>query len=144
MSVFDTCIPHRGTVMNVKQRVFTHKKYYRSFIKLRLNHWCHIDYFNDVLTTFLGLERGNCVVVYVGSESFNQKYFNLCSEDERRSNGFGMTLAWVINDKIFIFRWTIPLMSLHSHLATCLQPLSATKTSKIFQLNGALLMYFAI
>ncbi len=48
---------------------FTHKKYSRSFIKLRLNHWCHMGYFNDVLTTFLGLERVSCVDVYAGSES---------------------------------------------------------------------------
>ncbi len=32
-----------------------HKKYSRSFVKLRLNHWFHMDYFNDVLATFLGL-----------------------------------------------------------------------------------------
>ncbi len=48
---------------------FAHKKYSRSFIKLRLNHWCPMDYFNDVLTTFLGLERGSCSAVYGGSES---------------------------------------------------------------------------
>ncbi len=29
---------------------FVRKKYSRSFIKLRLNHWCHTDSFNDVLT----------------------------------------------------------------------------------------------
>ncbi len=32
---------------------FSHKKYSRSFVKLRLNHWCHMDYFNDFLATFL-------------------------------------------------------------------------------------------
>ncbi len=48
---------------------FAHKKYSRSFIKLRLNHWCHMDYFNDVLTTFLALERGSTLAVYAGSES---------------------------------------------------------------------------
>ncbi len=32
----------------------TNKKYSRSFINLRLNHWCHMDHFNDLLTTFLG------------------------------------------------------------------------------------------
>ncbi len=48
---------------------FAHKKYSCSFIKLRLNHWCHMDYFNDVLTTFLGLERFSCIAVYAGSES---------------------------------------------------------------------------
>ncbi len=40
---------------------------------------------------------------------FKQKYLNLCSEDERRSYGFGTTRGWVINDRIFIFGWTIPL-----------------------------------
>ncbi len=28
-----------------------------------------MDYFNNVLTTFLGLERVSCVAVYAGSES---------------------------------------------------------------------------
>ncbi len=36
---------------------FVNKRYSRSFLKWRLNHWCHMDYFNDVLTTFLGLKR---------------------------------------------------------------------------------------
>ncbi len=37
------------------------------FIKLWLNHWCHINYFNDFFTTFLGLERVSCIAVYAGS-----------------------------------------------------------------------------
>ncbi len=45
---------------------FAHKKYSRSFIKLSLYHWCHMDDFNDVLTTFWTL---NVVAVYAGSES---------------------------------------------------------------------------
>ncbi len=45
-----------------------HKKFSRS-IKLQLNHWCHMNNFNNVLTTFLGLEHGSCVAVYAGSES---------------------------------------------------------------------------
>ncbi len=49
--------------------LFAHKKYSRSFITLRLNQCSHMDHFNDVLTTFLGLERGSCVAVYAGSES---------------------------------------------------------------------------
>ncbi len=57
--------------------------YSRSFIKLRLKHWCHIDCFNDLLTTFLGLKRGSCVAVVQGQKAleFHQKYLNLCSED---------------------------------------------------------------
>ncbi len=65
-----------------------------------------MDYFNDVLTTFLGLEGGSCVAVYGRVRkllSLNQKYLNLCSEDERMSYGFGTTLGCVINDRIFIF-----------------------------------------
>ncbi len=29
-----------------------------------------MDYFNNVLITFLGLERGSCFAVYAGSKSF--------------------------------------------------------------------------
>ncbi len=38
-----------------------------------------------------------------------QKYLNLCSEDERRSCRFGTTWGWVINGQMFFFGWTIPL-----------------------------------
>ncbi len=34
---------------------FVHKKYSCRFVKLRLNHWWHMDYFTNILTTFLGL-----------------------------------------------------------------------------------------
>ncbi len=40
---------------------------------------------------------------------FHQKYLNLCSEDERRSYGFGMTWGRVIKDRILFFGWSIPL-----------------------------------
>ncbi len=55
---------------------FVHKMYSHSFIKLRLN-WCHIDYFNDVLTTFLGLKRVSCVAVYAGSEKLSNFIKNI-------------------------------------------------------------------
>ncbi len=57
---------HRDTAVNAHQRLteekeslnkfiifvfFTHKVCSHSFITLRLNHWCHMDYFNDVLTS---------------------------------------------------------------------------------------------
>ncbi len=45
------------------------KSIFYSFVKLRLNHWFPMDYFNDVFTTFLGLEHVSCVAVYGGSES---------------------------------------------------------------------------
>ncbi len=90
---------------------FGHKKYSRSFITLRFNHWCHMGYFNDVHTKFLSLEHVSCFAVYPGSESswISSKilYLNLCSEDEQRSYGFGTTWGWVINDRNFIFGWIV-------------------------------------
>ncbi len=51
-----------------------------------------MDYFNDVLTTFLGLEWGSSLACYAGSES-SQILLNvsLCSEDEQRFYGFETT-----------------------------------------------------
>ncbi len=46
-----------------------HQKYSRSFITLQLNHWCHMDYFNNVLPILGGLERVNYLAVRV------RKYF---------------------------------------------------------------------
>ncbi len=86
--------------------------YSRSFIKLWLNHWCHMVYFTDVFTTFLCLDRGSTLAVYGRSENsrISLKYLNLCSEDEQRFYVFGTTWGgWVINDNILIFGWTIPL-----------------------------------
>ncbi len=34
---------------------------------MRLNHWCHMDYLNDVFTTFLGLKSVSCIAVYAGT-----------------------------------------------------------------------------
>ncbi len=64
---------------------FEHKTYSHSFIKLRLNHWCHMDYFNNVFITFLGLECGSWVAQK--ALGFYQKYLNLCSNDEWSSYG---------------------------------------------------------
>ncbi len=89
---------------------FAHRSYSRSFITLWLNQWCYMDYFNNVLNTFLDLKLVSCVTVYTGSESSwtSSKILNLCSEDEQRSSKFGTAWGWVINDGIFIFGWTIP------------------------------------
>ncbi len=57
-----------------------------------------------VVVTLLSMEGQRAL-------GFHQKYLNLCSKDERRSYGFGSTWGWVINDRIFIFGWTIPLNS---------------------------------
>ncbi len=63
------------------------------------------------LLRFWTWEHFSCVAVYGGSESsqIKTKTSNLCSENERRSYGFGMTSGWVINDITFIFGWTNPL-----------------------------------
>ncbi len=55
---------------------FAHKKYSRSFIKLQLNDRCHMDCFNNVITTL------NVVVVLLliqGQKAlgFHQKYLHL-------------------------------------------------------------------
>ncbi len=42
---------------------FAHKKCSRSFVKLRLNHWCDMDYLNDVLAC-LSLDRVRMLTVY--------------------------------------------------------------------------------
>ncbi len=74
-----------------------------SFITLRLTRWYPMYYFNDVLTTFLGLECFSSVAVYAGSES-SWIFVTKLNEGLR----FGMIRGWVINDRIFIFEWTIP------------------------------------
>jgi len=48
---------------------FVYKKCSRSFVKLRLNPSCHMDYFTDLLAIFLDLDRVNYIAVYGGSES---------------------------------------------------------------------------
>ncbi len=55
---------------------FVHNKYSRSFITLRLYYWCYMDYFNDVLTTFLGLEQVSCIAVYWGCASAIHPYYD--------------------------------------------------------------------
>ncbi len=42
---------------------FAYKKYSRSFITLRLNHWWQMDYFVNVFHTFLGLDSVNYLAV---------------------------------------------------------------------------------
>ncbi len=81
---------------------FAHKKYSCSFAKLKLSHWCHMDCFIDVITTFLGCVNISVLLSMKGQRAlrFHQKCINLCSENE---------WGWVINDKIFIFGLTNPL-----------------------------------
>ncbi len=48
---------------------FAYKEYSCSFVKLRLNPWCHMDCFTDLLATFLDVDRVYYIAVYGGSES---------------------------------------------------------------------------
>ncbi len=68
---------------------FAYKKYSRSFIALRLNHWWQMDYFDDVFHTFLGLDSVIYLAVNgtVHKSSFHPKYLKLCSEDELSFTG---------------------------------------------------------
>ncbi len=74
---------------------FAHKDYSHSFIRLRLNRWCHMDYF-----TVSGAENISVVLLCMEGQralGFHHKYHQLCSEDEWSSYGFGTTWGWVIN-----------------------------------------------
>ncbi len=53
-----------GTLVNTRQKTKTEEK--TLFNKVVNFVTVHVDYFNDVLTTFLGLECVSCVAVYVG------------------------------------------------------------------------------
>ncbi len=56
-----------------------------------LNQWCHMDYFYNVFTTFVGLECVSCIVVSAESESSRiKKIKDLCSKDEQRSYWSGL------------------------------------------------------
>ncbi len=97
------------------------------FIEWRLNHWCHMDYFNDVLTTTLL----NVIVPFLTMQGqrplgFHQKYLNFSSEDKRRTYGFGMTWRRVINDRIFIFRLRCIIKDMlilsEIHICKCIGP----------------------
>ncbi len=56
-------------VLNKLCYFFAHKTYSHSFTKLKLSHWCHIDYFSKVLVTFLDLGKLQVHWFYGGSES---------------------------------------------------------------------------
>ncbi len=77
---------------------FAHKEYSRSFVKLRSNHWCHTDYFNNVFWTVIVL--GSLLSMGGPESSRNSSKISFVF---RRSHRFGTTQGWVINDRIFHF-----------------------------------------
>ncbi len=101
---------------------FAHKKYSCSFV--------NYGWTTDVTWTILIMSLLRfCALTVVGplllmkgqkALGFHQKYFNFCPEDEQQqSYRFGTTWGWVINDRIFIFRGTIPLVvHAQSYIAT--------------------------
>ncbi len=66
-----------------------------------------MDYFNNVLTTFLGLKRVSCIAIYAVSES--SRIWSKKSWFVFRRWTTGLEGQEVINDRIVIFVWTIPL-----------------------------------
>ncbi len=104
---------------------FAHKKYSRSFIKLRLNTDVAWTILTMSLLRFWALNMVVALLSMQGQKAlgFHQKYLNLCFENERRSNWFGTTWRWVINDRIKIFGLTIPLTLLAK---CCFQPLQSS------------------
>ncbi len=71
------------------------------FIKLRLNHVTWTILMMSLLP-FWALNISVALLSMQGQKAlrYNQKYLNLCSEDEWRSYRFGTTWGWVINDRI--------------------------------------------
>ncbi len=68
-----TCSISQGTeVTRVTEYVSAHKKYFRNFVKL-----CHMDFVTDVLATFLCVDCGNIIAVYIGSESSQNSSKNI-------------------------------------------------------------------
>ncbi len=86
--------------------------HFLSFKKLRLNHWCHMNYFNSVLTTFWALNVSVVLLSMEGQKAlrFHQNILicvlkmneGLCALERHES----------IIDRI-IFGWNVPLMLPH-------------------------------
>ncbi len=53
---------------------FAYKKYYRCFIKFKLNHWWQMDYFDNVFHTFLDLN--NVIYLVVNGTVTSAYYLN--------------------------------------------------------------------
>ncbi len=112
---------------------FVHKSNSCSFIKLRLNHWWHIDYFIDYRFTFLGLEHCSCVAVYaVKKLSDFIKNTLICVPKMNE----GLTGLEQHEGKylILIFGWTSPLRTMAFHVKIYIgSELNSNKMLKIFR-----------
>ncbi len=97
---------------------FAQKKYSCSFVKLWLNQWWHMDYFNDVLATFLSLDHVRNLAVYGRDRELSEFLENILICIQKMNNGL-KPLGWVINYIIFILGWTIPLHFVQ-YIFTCI------------------------
>ncbi len=97
MTCYETCMIMFNKVIIFV--FFVHKKYFSSIVKLQLNHWCHVDYFNS---TFLGLGTFQLHCSLWRDRKLSDFIENILCSD-RRSYRFGTTWWWVINDINTIF-----------------------------------------
>ncbi len=89
---------------------FVYKKYSRSFVKLRLNPGCHMDYWT--LLDFYCVNYTD-VCGRVRELFMHQKYLIYVLKMNGGLTGLErheVMRTWVINERIKIFGWTIPLM----------------------------------
>ncbi len=91
----------------------------------RVKDWHGGDFLMMSLLLFWVLNVSVALLSMQGQKAlgFHPKYINLYSKDEWRSYRFGMTWEWVIDDRIFIFGWTVPV-----YLKDCLLPGHFTPT----------------
>ncbi len=101
--------PDKGIVHPKNMSLITHPHVVPSFI-LRTQRYF---WYFSLIFRYFGLIEVVPLLSMEGQRAlgFHQKYLNLHSEDERRSYRFGTKGGWLINDRIFIFEWTIPLIS---------------------------------
>ncbi len=88
---------------------FAYKKYSRSFITFRLNHWWQMEYSDDVFHTLLGLDSVKYLAVNGTSlPVFIQNILN-CVSKMNEALWVWNDMGEVINDKMLILGWSIPL-----------------------------------
>ena len=61
-----------------------------------------------LFSLYYGLEVNDAHQLF--SYPYSSKYLPFCSAEERNSYRFETTWGWVYDDRIFILKWTIPLM----------------------------------
>ncbi len=108
---------------------FADKKYSRSFVKLWLNPWCHMDYFTNLLATFLNLNRVRTLPVYGRVRELKGCIKNILISVPKMNGGlkgFGTTWRWVIAYRIFLFGPNFSGIGVvnKKHMTYCVQQLN--------------------